>query len=33
MIQESENLSAMHDLHLDKPAPIDGQPVRPAAQN
>ena len=32
MVQESEDLAALHDLHLDQPAPIDGQPVRPAAQ-
>jgi TRAP-type C4-dicarboxylate transport system permease small subunit len=32
MVQESEDLAALHDLHLDQPAPIDGQAARPAAQ-
>jgi TRAP-type C4-dicarboxylate transport system permease small subunit len=32
MVQESEDLAALHDLHLDQPIPADGQPVRPAAQ-
>jgi TRAP-type C4-dicarboxylate transport system permease small subunit len=32
MVQESEDLAALHDLHLDQPAPLDGQPPRAAAQ-
>lgn len=33
MVQESEDLAALHDLHLDQPIPAaDGQPPRAAAQ-
>jgi TRAP-type C4-dicarboxylate transport system permease small subunit len=32
MVQESEDLAAVHDLHLDEPMQLDGQPPRVAQQ-
>ena len=32
MVQESEDLAALHDLHLDEPMKLDGQPPRTAPQ-
>jgi TRAP-type C4-dicarboxylate transport system permease small subunit len=32
MVQESEDLAAVHDLHLDEPVQLDGQPPRIAPQ-
>jgi TRAP-type C4-dicarboxylate transport system permease small subunit len=32
MVQESEDLAAVHDLHLDEPMKLDAQRPQPAAQ-